>query len=256
MRDPYSFLADHYDRLMSDVDYTSIFDFVIAAFKQITGTRPGSILELACGTGTLAVYAAKQGYKVTGVDVSEQMLQIAKNKSIDKGLDITFINRDMSRFESNVMFDLAICCFDGMNHITDPEKLNDVFINVSKCISPGGLFIFDLNSAYKFNRIYSDNVYYESYDDLTYIWQNNYNNETGMASFELTFFQKDTDGKYIRYDETIYEKYYSTKAIDKASKASGLKKTAVYNGYSFNEPDRRSQRLLYIFKKPEDLFKY
>lgn len=252
---PYSNLSTHYDRLMSDVDYESIFNFVLSAYIKSKNTKPDTIIELACGTGNFAIQAAKQGYRVTGVDISDEMLRIAKDKSRKQGLLVTFINQDISRLKLKEKYELAVCCYDGINHITDEDKLRDVFVNVSRCLLPGGLFIFDVNSAYKFSHIYSDNVYYESYDDLTYIWQNQFDKKTGIASFELTFFQKDTDGKYIRYDETIHEKYYSKRAIDKAVKKSELQRLAIYDGYSYDEPVKRSQRHLYIFKKTEDLFK-
>lgn len=148
----YQGFAEVYDRLTQDIEYEKWADFLESAFLKF-GDKPRLVLELGCGTGSLAIEMAKRGYDMIGLDLSVDMLSRAAEKSRDQGVDILFINQDMRDFELYGTVDAVICMLDSINYITDKTDLDRVFQLVHMYLNPGGLFIFDINSEYKLSHI-------------------------------------------------------------------------------------------------------
>jgi SAM-dependent methyltransferase len=244
----YGSLAQYYDRLSADIDYAGMAGYLLDAFVKYTGRRPVLMFDLACGTGSLAIAAAKTGIQVIGADGSAEMLCAAYAKSKKAKTDILFLQQDICHFELYGTVDLITCCLDSVNHILDPLELKNMFGLVSNYLDPGGLFIFDVNSKYKYEKIYADNVFYESYDDLTYIWQNKYSKKSGMAVFDMTFFARENDGRYRKEEDRILERYYSDEELRDICEGSSLDLIACHDGYSADNVKKESQRILYILK--------
>jgi SAM-dependent methyltransferase len=244
----YGSLAHYYDRLAADIDYAGIAGYLLDTCVRYTGRRPGLMLDLACGTGSLAIAAAKAGIQVIGADGSAQMLCEAYAKSKKAKTDILFLQQDICHFELYGTVDLITCCLDSVNHILDPLELKNMFSLAGNYLDPGGLLIFDVNSKYKFEQIYADNVFYEDYDDLIYIWQNKYNKNNRTAVFDLTFFSREKDGRYRREEDRILERYYSDDELRDMFEGSSLDLVASHDGFSVNNVKIDSQRILYILK--------
>ena len=148
----YENIAYVYDRLTQDIDRSKIAGFIEGLFKRY-GYKPGTVLDLGCGTGGFCIEMYQMGYDVIGVDISPDMLSCAKMRMLEKGIDILLINQDMTELKLNSKADAAVCLVDGVNHITDPGKVKKFFSHVKKCLNPGGLFIFDINSRYKLETV-------------------------------------------------------------------------------------------------------
>ncbi len=244
----YKNFADIYDALMYDVDYKGWADYVEEIFRR-HGVRPGLVLDLGCGTGSFCIEMAARGYDMIGVDLSPEMLSCAKTKTVEKGLDILYLNQDMTDFELYGTVGAIVCLMDSINYITAKNSLKRLLKLVNNYLDPGGLFVFDINTRYKFEKVFGENVFYDVSDDVTYIWKNNYDGKRKVCEFDLTFFIKDGD-RYIRQDETHYERAYAQEEIKEMLGTSDLRLLEVCDELSFKAPCANSQRVFYTCRKP------
>jgi predicted TPR repeat methyltransferase len=243
----YTSFAYIYDKLMYDVDYKEWANYIEEIFRKYD-ISPGSILDLGCGTGNLTVEMAKRNYEMIGVDISTDMLMCAKEKSLIEKVDILYLNQDMSNFELYGTVDAVICLMDSLNYITNKNDLKRLFKLVNNYLNPGGLFIFDINTQYKLEKILGDNVFYDVGEEITYIWDNRYDKRKKQCEFDLTFFIKDGTG-YNRCDELHYERAFTNKEIEDLINYSNLKLLNVFDALKFTSPNKKSERIFYISKK-------
>lgn len=244
----YQGFAEVYDRLTQDIAYEKWADFLESAFLKF-GEKPRLVLELACGTGSLAIEMAKRGYDLIGLDLSVDMLSKAMEKSREQGLDILFINQDMRDFELYGTVDAVVCMLDSINYITDKAELERVFRLVHLYLNPGGLFIFDVNSEYKLSHLLAGNVFYELADDISWIWHNTYDPANKLCTFELTFFVKTRGDLYRRFEETHVERAYSDDEITCALSRANLELLGRFGGLDFSPPAHESERVFYVARK-------
>lgn len=233
--------AKIYDELIcDDIDYSGIADFAEQCFDKM-GIKPSLMLDMACGTGTLTNIMSKRGYDMIGADISADMLSVAR----EKNPDILFLCQDMREMELYGTVDALLCMTDSLNYITDYADLCRVFKLVKNYLNPGAPFIFDMNSEYKLSTIISDNTFTFDSESVYYVWENEYDKDSRMADFYLTFFVLDENGSYQRFDENHTQKAYTQKEITDALTAAGFKQINVYDGYSFGSPKEKSERLVY-----------
>jgi len=176
------------------------------------------------------------------------MLDCAADKAEKEGQDILFLNQDMCNFELYGTVDVIVCLLDSFNYLTKASQIPKLFKLVQNYLNPGGLFIFDINTQYKFKNILSNNLFYEIGEDVTYIWENDFNPKTKKARFDLTFFVKQ-DELYERFDETHFEKAYSDDEIMAFIGQSDLEFIDIYGELKLKRPSIKSQRNFYICKK-------
>lgn len=243
----YNNFAYVYDELTLDIDYKKWADYVEAILAK-NKVKASMILELGCGTGSFGIEMARRGYEMICLDLSTEMLDCANEKAKKEGLDILFLNQDMCKFELYGTVDVIVCLLDSFNYLTKASQVQKLFKLVHNYLNPDGLFIFDINTQYKFENILSDNLFYEIGDDVTYIWENNYNQKTKIARFDLTFFVKKGE-LYERFDETHFERAYSHNEIMKFINESDLKFISVYDELKLKKPSEKSSRNFYICKK-------
>jgi SAM-dependent methyltransferase len=243
----YSKFASYYDTLTMDVDYISYAKYIKQLF-ELHNLNPLLVLDLACGTGSLSFALEKLGYDVIGVDNSEQMLSKAFMKAQKTKSKTMFICQDMQELDLYGTVDAVVCSLDSINHLTTSQKVINTFKKVSLFLNPDGLFIFDINSEYKFKNILSDNTFVYDYDEVYCVWQNSYNSKTKLCRFDLTFFENNNE-KYTRYDESFYEREYSQKNIEKYLSESGLFLENIYEENTINKPNNESHRLIYVVRK-------
>lgn len=244
----YTRFADFYDRLTHDIHYAKWADYLQSAFRKFDLT-PKLILDLGCGTGSLAIELSNRGYDMIAIDNSTAMLNKAYEKAGKVKADILFLNQDMRNFELFGTVDAIICLLDSINYITSVNDIKKIFSLVNNYLNPEGLFIFDINSPYKLSTILGNQIFYELKEDISWIWQNTYNSRNKITTFDLTFFIKNKDGLYERFDETHKERAFSSEEITKALGYSGLKLLGEFGNLSFNEPANDEERIFYIAQK-------
>lgn len=240
--------SNAYDKLQ-DADYDAFFEYYKKIFNKLD-KKPKLVLDLGCGTGNITVKMAKAGYDMIGIDLSCEMLNIARQKATDAGCDILLLNQDMTEFELYGTVDAIISTLDGINYITEDGGLEKLFKLCENYLNPGGIMIFDINSEYKLKEILGNNTFVSEEDDIFYIWQNNFFEEENICSFNLDFFVKNEDGSYNRFSEYQEERAYSKVEIEFAVKKAGLEIKGCFGDFDFSTPDDKSQRLFFILSKP------
>lgn len=243
----YNNFAYVYDKLTLDIDYKKWADYVENIFKKHEQSA-SMVLELGCGTGSFGIEMARRGYDMICLDLSPEMLDCASEKAEKEGVDILFLNQNMCSFELYGTVDVIVCLLDSFNYLTSPVQVRKLLKLVQNYLNPGGLFIFDVNTRYKFENTIADNLFYEIDDDITYIWENSYNPKTKKARFDLTFFVKQ-DELYERFDETHYERAYSDEEIMDFIKNSDMEFVCKYGELNLKKPLPTSQRNFYVCRK-------
>lgn len=225
----YCAIAECYDALNSHIDYESFADFLNNEIRA-GGIPDGSlVLDLACGTGNITLPLLKRGYDMVGVDLSGDMLNIARNKR--DGGKVLWLCQDMRSFELYGTVGAVVCCLDSINYLTSRSGVEKCFSLVHNYLDPNGIFIFDINTPYKFEHIYGNNHYILEDDGIYCGWQNYYDKRSGLCDFELSFFYENDDGSYARFDETQTERCYSLKTITNLLKNNGFEIIKVVSDF-------------------------
>ena len=218
--DAYTSFAQVYDLFMDNVPYEEWAAYVRGILTEY-GIGSGLVLDLGCGTGSLTECLARAGYDMIGVDSSEDMLEIAMDKRGRSGLDILYLLQDMREFElyGTVRAVVSIC--DSMNYILDYADLVQVFRLVNNYLDPGGIFIFDLNTEYKYEALMGSRTFAEDREDGSFIWYNEYSPEDHINEYDLTLFVR--EGKlFRRFQETHYQRAYSPAEVRRAAAEAGF----------------------------------
>lgn len=227
MSEKYSALARIYDTLMYDVPYQQWAEY-LEKLLQNNGVKSGSrILEYACGTGNLTTLFAQKGYMLTAVDVSEEMLFQAQEKTRKKALSVTYVCADMCEFQLNKPVSAIVCACDGVNYILNKKDLVNFFECAYKNLADDGVFLFDVSSVYKLKHILGDEFYYDDGETETYFWQNHYDNENETVHMDLTLFLSD-GSVYERCDETHIQRAWEEKILKDALMQVGFENIEVY----------------------------
>lgn len=239
----YSSLSYVYDSLNSDFDYEGYAKYLDKEIRENEKTRSSLVLDLACGTGKITFALRELGYDMTGVDLSEDMLSEARKICYEKDInDILWLCQDMREFELYGTVDACVCCLDSLNYLTRYEDLKKCFSLVHNYLIPDGVFVFDMNTPYKFERVYGDNAYILEDGSSLCAWQNEYNKKTGICKFYLSIFTENENGTYERFDEIQREKCYSIKRVKKALLDCGfeiIKINGDLNGKELTDTDER-----------------
>ena len=242
----YCEFAQYYDRLMDNINYDNWFSYIESIFKKYD-LNPDSILEMACGTGSLTKHLAEEGYLVTCFDISEQMLSIAYNK-LRKYPNVKVLNQDMVNFNLNKKYDVILCLCDSINYITTTQDLGKVFNNVYNHLNDNGIFIFDINSYYKLKNIIGNNTFAEDKEEIYYVWENYFDDKQSICEFYLTFFIKQNEF-YKRFDEKHIQRAYKLDEIKRVFETSSFSHIIEYEGFTFEPPHVNSERINFVVKK-------
>lgn len=218
----YEKLAPFYDRLNSEVDYSLWSDYFISQM-QAAGIPAGElVLDLGCGTGNLTLPLLKAGYDMIGVDISPEMLSAARDKCADEGYFPLLLCQDMTEFELYGTVRAALCCLDSFNYLTEDGELEQTFRLLHNYIEPGGLLFFDLNTPRKFEEVYGDHCYILEDEGVFCGWENDFDPETQLCTFRLTFFEKQKNGLWRRTDEEQTERAYTADYIRHTLQSCGF----------------------------------
>ena len=218
----YSTFAEVYDTFMDNVPYDEWIKNIARNLKEHK-IDDGLVLDLGCGTGTVTEGLAALGYDMIGVDSSEDMLAIAMEKNVKSGFDILYLCQDIVDFELYGTVRAIVSCCDTLNYITEKEDLLQVFKWVNNYLEPDGVFIFDVNSEYKYEELLADNTFAENRDDSSFIWENTFDNDSRINEYALTLFIKEEDDLYRKHEEFHYQRAYSKDELADLLKKAGLK---------------------------------
>ena len=238
--DAYHALAKSYDRLTNDVDYQAVVDFYFQILER-EGLTPVTALDLACGTGSVAVLLAEKGLRVTAVDMSEEMLCEASQKAQERGLPIFFACQPLQKLQMPRGADLAVCALDSMDYITDPEDCKKAIARIYKALNPGGCFIFDVNTPEKL-RAMDGQMFLDEDDDVYCVWRGEFDEPTNICTYGMDLFQRQGN-TWIRSFEEHREYAYTQQQLVGYLKAAGFTSIRVYGDRSFASPGPGEQRI-------------
>ena len=255
---PYTGFASVYDMFMDNVPYEEWAVYVKKLLKN-NGIEQGLILELGCGTGSMTRQLATKGYDMIGIDNSEEMLQVAREKGNEDSTGILYLCQDMREFELYGTVAAAISVCDSMNYILSEEDLLQVFKLVNNYLDPNGVFIFDLDTQYAYEEILGDNTIAENREEGSFIWENTYYEEELVNEINLTLFIPEKEEKekvmqgnqqlFQRYEETHYRKAYPIKTIRRLLEEAGMEWVAVYDALTEKKPKKDSERVYIIARE-------
>ena len=244
----YGRFAGVYDVFMDNVNYREWADYIIETLAQ-DGIRDGLVLELGCGTGTVTEMLADAGYDMIGIDNSEEMLAEAMEKRAESGHDILYLLQDMQDFELYGTVRAVISVCDSMNYLTDEEDLEYLFALVNNYLDPQGIFLFDMNTVYKYQTMIGNTTIAENRDEGSFIWENSYDEETGINTYELALFIPREDGLYEKDEEVHYQRAYPLEKIKELIGKAGMELLAVYDAYTLEPPKEDSGRLTFVVRE-------
>jgi len=217
-----------YRRFAEAYDWEGSLDFSRQAFRNLTAVchehelSPGRHLDLGCGTGTLAILMAKAGWEVVGLDASEAMLAQAKQKALDAGQAVGFVQQDMRHLRLAEPVNLVTSFYDTLNHLLFAEDLEATFRGVASVLLPGGLFVFDVNTEATFQQIWGGVTHFIEAPKASTVYRTSYDPDTRLAKGLLTGFLRRGD-LYEKFEEEIVERYWPPQDIEGCLMAAGLR---------------------------------
>ncbi len=240
----YTAIAQYYDRL-NGADYDAMTAFLCETMRRFGNGKEHLVLDLACGTGSIALRLAQRGYDVIGVDLSADMLAFAKENAEQAEQKILYLQQDMRQFELYGTVDAAFCCLDSLNYLTKTEDIAKCFATVHNYLNPNGLFVFDVHTPYCLAQYGQKEFVFEE-DGVLLAWQNDYHARTKTCDFYLSFFREEKDGRYTRADEVQTERAYAHKTLCRLLAESGFSLLAYVGDTDFTEPTQTDLRQYYI----------
>ena len=230
-------VAPHYDALMSHVPYDMWVGYYQLLLTHL-GATPETLLDVCCGTGTVAELLAKEDYEVTGFDLAEPMVIEARKKAKKKGLGIRYFVQDAAELDLKRKFDGAYSFFDSLNYITEPNRLQAAIKRIAAHLEPGGTFVFDVNTEYAFEQQMFDQSEHSSRSEIHYDWVGNYDPSTKIIKVEMSFKRGN-----LRFYETHVQRAYTQDELAGWLDEAGFEEIHVFDSYTLNPPRKRSDRL-------------
>lgn len=245
----YEKFAFVYDELMQDAPYEQWVKFTEQKLHKygITGNK---MLDLACGTGELSIRFARKGFDVTGVDLSAEMLSIARMKMDEQGVSIPLYQQDMAELEGLGPFDLVGIFCDSLNYLQTEEQVQQTFSHVFHSLKKGGAFFFDVHSIHKIANGFINQTFTLNEDSLAYIWNSFAGEQPHSVEHELSFFALDEQsGKYDRFDELHFQRTYPIEQYSSWLREAGFEFIEVNADFTEHSPQIDSERIFFSARK-------
>ncbi|WP_075681809.1 class I SAM-dependent DNA methyltransferase [Roseburia sp. 831b] len=243
----YTSFAQVYDLFMDNVPYEEWCEYIKSLLKEYK-IEDGLVLDLGCGTGKLTRLLEDAGYDMIGIDYSEEMLEIAREHQ-EEGSNILYLLQDMREFELYGTVRAVVSVCDSMNYITEEEDLLQVFRLVNNYLDPKGLFIFDLNTVYKYKELLGETTISENREEGSFIWDNYYEEEEQINEYDLTLFIKEKDNLYRKYEETHFQKAYTLEKVKELLEKAGMEFVTAYDAFTRDAVKEDSERIYVIAKE-------
>ena len=269
MSESYTSFARVYDTFMDNVPYQEWADFLDTVLqkygcfgKNLTAnplqdtemeqallSERNSVLDLGCGTGTLTELLADKGYDMIGIDNAEEMLEIAMEKRMQSGKDILYLLQDMREFELYGTVGAVISVCDSLNYILDEEDMQKVFDLVNNYLYPGGIFVFDFNTVYKYETVIGDTTIAENREECSFIWDNYYHDEERINEYDLTIFVEEEEELFRRFSETHYQRGYTLDEMKQFVKKAGLEFVTAMDADTHEAVTDESERIYVVARE-------
>ena len=258
--DAYTDFARVYDTFMDETPYEAWSKLLIEILKEF-GIERELVLELGCGTGSLTELLADAGFDMIGIDNSMEMLNIAMEKRAcekktgedsnfgSEKRDILYLCQDMREFELYGTVKAVVSVCDSVNYLLSEEDLLQTFRLVNNYLDPGGIFVFDFNTAYKYAEIIGDTTIAENREDCSFIWENYYHEEDQVNEYDLTIFVKEGEDTFRRFVETHYQRGYTLEQMRQIVERSGLEFVRALDADTRGEVTDISERIYVIARE-------
>ena len=251
----YDIFSSVYDILTENVEYERISHRICSLLHK-NGVDRGLLLDLGCGTGTLSFLLEQKGFDIIGVDASEDMLSVANEKKYEDDSSALFLCQKAEELDLFGTIQCAVSTLDTFNHIDSIEKIEKAISLVSLFMDMNGIFIFDMNTPYKHKEILGNNTFVYDMDEVYCVWQNSYDENAERTDIDLDFFIKNEDDEcFERYSESFSEYEYDINEIISIIKKCGFTLLATTDDYSDNPVSDTTERITFICKKTETIFK-
>jgi len=248
----YEQFASVYDRLMADMPYEQWLNFAKQVWEQYG--VPQHIVDLGCGTGTIAIPLACEGYDVTGIDLSVHMLEIAEHKWQEASGEAACGNLELKQqnicsWKLDTLADSIISFCDCFNYIIDEDELLASLQATYEGLKPGGIFMFDVHPVSRFNQYAEEQPFVYDEDGISYMWVSDYDDEEYIIEHNLTIFVKGQDGRYSRIDEQHIQRAYPHMWLSGALREAGFRDVHIYKDFSLVQADEYAERLFFVARK-------
>lgn len=245
--DSYDFLAQCYDSLTGDVEYVKWADFLERLFAR-SGQEIASVVDLGCGTGSLLLELLGRGYRMTGVDLSDEMLMVAADKCARLEEMPLLLQQDMSRLTLLEPADAVVCCLDSLNYVTKPAAVQRTFRRVWDNLRPGGLFVFDIRTPH-FLRSMDGEICLDENEEVYCVWRGQFSEKRNILTYYMDLFALEDGDSWLRGGE-IHEEY----AYDPADLAAWLKEAGFtgikqYGNLKLRAPKEDEERIFFLAYK-------
>ncbi len=209
------------------------------------------VVELGCGTGSFTQVMKNLGYDIMGIDMSPEMLNLARQKSADAGLDIMYLEQDMRELDLYCTAGTIVSVCDSVNYVLEDEEIIETFRLVNNFLYPGGVFIFDFNTLFKYRDVIGDTTIAENRDDCSFIWDNYYDDDSHINEYDLTIFAKVDKEKelFARSVETHYQRGYTLDEMKGFVEAAGLSFVTAIDADTHEDPTDDSERIYIVARE-------
>ena len=209
------------------------------------------IVELGCGTGSFTLEMAKKGYDIMGIDLSPEMLDIARNKAANEGFNLMFLEQDMRELDLYCTTGTIVSVCDSVNYLTDPEDVITTFKLVNNFLFPKGIFIFDFNTVHKYRDVIGNATIAENRDECSFIWDNYYYEEDHINEYDLSIFvmQDEKNNIFKRFQETHYQRGYTLEEMTSFVKEAGLEFITAIDADTHENVTSDSERIYIVARE-------
>lgn len=285
MAEAYSDFAGVYDELMDNVPYETWGENIAALIEEYGISRPvrdeetvagelaeedlpeeeeeyreavseallaserNLVVDLGCGTGTLTELLYRKGYDMIGIDSSAEMLEVAMEKRARSGSEILYLQQDMRELELYSTVGTVISVCDCLNYLLEEEDLAEVFRLVNNYLYPGGLFLFDFNTVYKYRQVIGDTVIAENRENCSFIWENYYHEEEEINEYDLTVFVQEEEEYFRRFTENHFQRGYTPETMCRLVEEAGMRVLRLLDADTLQEITPESERIYVLARE-------
>lgn len=244
----YEFLAGCYDAFTADVHYARWADYLEKHFAR-SRLPIRTVLDLACGTGSLTRVLAERGYEMIGADLSQEMLAQAAEKCRGAGpIEPIFLHQAMEELDLYGTIDACVCCLDSINYVTSPKRLARAFRRVHTFLMPGGLFLFDINTPQKLRGL-DGQMFLDESEDAYCVWRADWSEGRRICTYGMDIFRLDPGGLWSRWEEVHEEYAYEPAELEALLRQAGFRQVRQYGELRFRAPREGEQRIFFAARK-------
>jgi ubiquinone/menaquinone biosynthesis C-methylase UbiE len=245
----YSGLARVYDYLLSGVNYEEWADYLEKLFINFNVEPRRRIIDLACGTGNSTLPWAQRGYNVCGVDISAEMLAVARDKAGGRSLRVCFVQQDLRHLRLPEQGDVAVLYQDGLNYLLSTKELRQACRSICECVRPGGFFIFNVNMVDMLPTGQSPQVSFLDEPEMTLLWESAYTSEERIWRIHLIAFLRENGALYSKIEEEHRERSHSREELETIFTQTGWRLRACLKAFTLEEPTTQERNIFYVIQR-------